>query len=131
MSNVPIAPQWADYKDAKRKFTFVSQIVTGESAAPTEIELEQDFQFVGIVQQRDAADYRAVFFRQSTPFEVAQKEYGETLDALVAEAEAAGEQIMSLDDLEKWVERGKTAPEGIVDIADLRARMQAGQDEVN
>ena len=131
MGSLPKAPQFADYKDTKRTYRFVSQLVDGEQAGPQEFELPQSYNFVGIVQQKDTPTYRAVFFEQTTPFELAQKEYGETLDALVAEAEAAGEQIMSLDDLEKWVERGKTAPEGIVDIADLRARMQAGQDEVN
>ena len=118
MVKLPTAPKWADFKDQERKYIFTSKTVSAETEAPVEYELSADFQFIGIVAHKDEPVFRAVFMRAETPFEAANKAYEQELDALVAEAEAAGVSITSLNDLENWV-NGVT-DSSVVNLAAIR-----------
>ena len=114
MVKLPDAPKWADFKNQARKYVFTSKTVNAETEAPVEYELDAAFQFIGIVAHKDEPVFRAVFMKAETPFETANKEYEQELDAIVAEAEASGATINSLNDLEAWA--GGVAADNVVDF---------------
>lgn len=129
LAKLPEAPQWKDYKDTKRTYTFSSRVIDAGQDQDVSFDLDQKFKFVGVVQTKDQPVYRVVFYSESTPFEVVQKDYSEMIEGLVAKATEAGETIDSLEDLEAWLDKDEVDANAPLDFEALKASMAKGQSE--
>ena len=126
---MPTAPDFGDYRDQKRKFTFMAHTVNTDEVDTTEVELPVEMGFIGVVQLKDSPVFRALFVKQSTPFEDANKAYNEAIDALVSEAAAEGVQVSSLEELQAWAS-GEALPEpssDIIDFSEMLSKMREGE----